>query len=823
VGDKEHTDINILPSSVSSFTRVVGRFRALAELAAPLTELDPAGTSLFTIPLYHQNGASTLPAATTFLPLQNPFVAKATVEFLLMFFHSQNADFICFDSPSHFPGVLGPEIRLDRRRISLIIGALEMEKDPVPSETEKEAHLALEQGRTHRAHYLASLAPGGPETDFIKASALTELDLYQEAYDLLKENRSPQALCLLAEICRKSGNQSKARDLLDSVPRNSGQDQKKDLETAWLNMEEGKIAEARKTFETLAAGEQCRQTALFGLAMTAADAAFKTKTTEELSAAAAAFDKALEASAKPDAGNLFSAGNFFLRSGGTDRAELCYRQAARLSPSPQVRGNLALTHLKKGELEKAAAIAAELAFTDPAPAKRLVDQFPKAQVRQLLKNAYSRLLTPWAETSVPTGLSPEEPAASPSLTPLPNAIAQAAPLYPPGESGLRGADNENPVVGGAGAFSISPSPKPLTTDQNAEPQKDTAPLRTAPHKPAESIEDPPTLPDIPPNLSQPPTAPGIQGRTAYAEEMAPDSHNKPLNAPAQPYPDLREEAKRDPFLGRGYALATALEEEFGAKILFSPEDLSQIERKLRFTFKDPLSNPQKKRNTATDCSAFLCCVLQERFKGRLLKLQDLDPWAWPMIFETPTGKITSYPAERAWRLLWSEAQPEDGWLMKYLRYLEEELGAARSAKPSGAAAVRVRAMSHEEKITEAKTEHRIVLTLAAPLAGALPAGTDGAGVLKLEEVLKITFPPGAATADYDWKLLRCYAHLFAEIVARDFDASWYNVEGNDGLWSMKTPGRTFLFPIGKIYKTAASGGSLTEYYRRLVEEKKERS
>jgi len=92
-------------------------------------------------------------------------------------------------------------------------------------------------------------------------------------------------------------------------------------------------------------------------------------------------------------------------------------------------------------------------------------------------------------------------------------------------------------------------------------------------------------------------------------------------------------------------------------------------------------------------------------------------------------------------------------------------------------------------------------------------------VLKLEKAIKTSFKPGIPPTADGWKLLRCYGHVLAEIAVRDFKAAWYNVDGDDGGWSMQLPWKTILFPLGKVYKTASSGGDLDAWYEALLSEK----
>ena len=919
MANEQLPDFNIFRTGMSSFSGIIDNFLSFFELAAPLSEKDSGGIGLFTIPLYEDKGSHLLPAFTDSRLLRQPFVARAPLEFLKLFFHSQTADFFSFNSstcasgnapPKLVGGNLsrsfggpaehntskapekdsgpgpkgrdaGAEVRLDRQQLSLLIGAIETLAGPtsgtlpqgylLPMEPYA-AEIALAQARTHSAHYLASLAPAGPQTDFIKASALAELDLYQEAYDLLKGDKSPRAICLLAEIHRRTGNQRNARELLGSIPPNAGQDRKKNLETAWLELEEGKFIEAQRMFRTMADGGNDRQEALFGLAMAAAGTVSETENPTGLNEAAVAFEAALENPSKMSARIFFYAGNFFLRCGRTAHAEACYRESARFSPSIQVRANLALTLLKEHKLEEAAAITAEIAFTEPASAGRLINQFPKDKVIGLFKNAFLSLLKAKPEPVVADNARPDDNAGghrhasvrgprlpkTDSVTPPP--ISEPAtpatpspssnPLFEAGDGAKDGQVRERPATGSGvpeeTTVSLEPAaPKMVKSSKNTFRQIDSAKegarhtalagnlpaedvvaggLHTAPAGNLSRSSDGPAEHNIY-KAQEEASGPAPKGRGLSASGSG--GHSNAPDIQLQTFTDTimassisQEETKKDSFLSRVFTFASDLENEFGEKIYFNSEGLTQIERKLRLTFGAAKNKPQEKLDTVRDCSAFLCYVLQERFKGRLIKFQDFDPWGWPMIFERPSAKITSYPIERVWRLLWHDALPDPGWLIQYLCYLEETINAAPGSRTQGAAAARSKIMSHAEKIIEAQTEHKCVLIMTSSLGETSHIETDRTGLMKLEQILKNTFHPGIAPTTDGWKLLRCYGHLLAEIMAKDFKASWYNVEGNDGLWSMQTPWKTFIFPIGKIYKAASSGENLAEYYDTLADEKR---
>ncbi|MCX5786466.1 MAG: hypothetical protein NTX59_12350 [Elusimicrobia bacterium] len=850
--DKQY-DFNIFKPGQASFGDIIESFKSFHELAAPLVEINSAGIRLFTIPVYKDQNYTLLPAFTDARLPKPPFAIKSPLELLNFYFHSQNADFFTFNPSGGSSGAAGPEVRLNRLQLSLIIGALETLAYPPlepsaaetgkgynPSNSVRLATRSLEQIRPHSAYYMASFAGAGPQANFIKAAALAELDLYQDAYDLLKDDRSPRALCLLAEIYRRTDNPRKAREILLSIPQGTGLDRKKSLETAWLDLDEGKTAEAQRIFGTLLDAGDERQEALFGLALAGAGKVMKTEDPDVLREAVAAFEAALESHLKVSSRMFFYAGNFFLRLGRSARAEICYRESSRLFPSPQARANLVLALLKGNELEEAAAIAAELALTEPASVGRLAAQFPKDKVQWLFKNAFRSILEakppsppPAAKGSpVPAVQTPYAPAESVAPPPALAPEARDSSEPQPSEMGTGG----TPTQPNSTADKL-PAQKPGTpaggqADGGVKTEEATVSLEAAaPKISSRSVNASASKPvKSAPPAGVPQPQPGRQtglpggGKDASADAKrsqanAPDTKLETFKGILSSHSASQEETKKDSFLSRAFTLASDLEDQFGEKIYFNADGLTQIERKLRLTFIKTKDNPQERLNAVKDCSAFLCYVLQERLKGRLIKFQDFDPWGWPMIFEQPSRKITSYPVERVWKLLWQDDLPEPGWLIKYLHYMEEELNSAPGAKLQGVVAVRSRVMSHPEKITEAQTEHKRILILASSLGETSYIETGRTGLIKLEQILKNSFHPNVPPTADGWKLLRCYGHILAGTLTKDFKASWYNVEGNDGLWSMQTPWKTFIFPIGKIYKATSARESLLEYYDHLSEEK----
>jgi hypothetical protein len=243
-----------------------------------------------------------------------------------------------------------------------------------------------------------------------------------------------------------------------------------------------------------------------------------------------------------------------------------------------------------------------------------------------------------------------------------------------------------------------------------------------------------------------------------------------------------------------------------------------VEKKLRLTFIKARANQQACLEMVKNASAFLCYFLQERHKGRLLKFPDFDPWGWPMIIEQAGAKLTTYPVHRVWRLLWEETVPEPGWLSKYADWVAGKLK-TQASPPCGAAAARDKIMSHPQRLEDTAAEHKRIMVLASSLPETSHLELGRTGVIKLEAAIKNNFKPDIPPTADGWRLLRCYGHILAEVMVKDFKAAWYNTDGPDGGWSMRLPWNTFIFPIGKIYKTASTRGDLGEYYEVLLGDK----
>ncbi|MEA3307136.1 MAG: hypothetical protein U9Q34_05080, partial [Elusimicrobiota bacterium] len=140
---------------------------------------------------------------------------------------------------------------------------------------------------------------------------------------------------------------------------------------------------------------------------------------------------------------------------------------------------------------------------------------------------------------------------------------------------------------------------------------------------------------------------------------------------------------------------------------------------------------------------------------------------------------------------------------------------------SGFKAIKNKIRSHPEKIIDAKTEHKKTLILNSSLEETRGIHINKTGILELENSIKTRFKPQVPPSSEGWKLLRCYAHVFTEILIKEFNFQWFNTDGNDGQWSMHSPWMTFIFPLGKVYKSAAHGESLVDYFEKLLLEQEQ--
>lgn len=777
-------------------------FAGLDSLVIPVAPETAGGATLYAVAPFSEGGVEFLPAFTSETLLNPPFIRQPAQAAALLFFHAPAHEHFAFNPPHPAARQAASSLKVSRKEMSLLAGFLKAGDRSSGGDPARLAAGEYALGNLHAAHYLYDLAAArspGSRARFSLGFVLVELGLLQEAYDSLKSDTDPEARLCLATIHRKTGNIQQAREILASLGKGTAFDEKAAIEAAWLDLETVP-EDAEKAFQRLSSTSFDKTEALSGLGAAMAKNAFRTKDKGRLAAAASTLRSAL-VSPSPASGRIFfQLGNLYFRSGDMAQAEAGYRRSAVLAPSVQALANLALTLIRSGKLQEAAQVTSQVALTDIDSAKRLTAEFPKAKLEELFQpppapqkpapkaepEQYSALGTMKEVTPEPRAASGEPRAAAPAPA------AATAPETPPLPAPA--AESAKPVSGGlssagSGYQFINPS-APAADLGPAQPRDSSVSSRRSPPRPAANAPAP-------------------------AREVKIETLRDVMNSSDAP---TEAESRQDEFISRAFKLASALEDESGKKIYFNLDGLNEVERKLRLTFLKPGSSPQANIEAVKDTSAFLCYFLQERHKGRLIKLPDFDPWGWPMVLERPGIKITTYPIQRTWRLLWQETVPEPGWLTKYFEWLSGRLGAA-DTPPSGAKAAKNRIMSHPERVADAQTEHRRMMVLASSLAETANIEISHSGVTKIEKAIRAGFKPDIPPTADGWKLLRCYGHVLAEIVIRDFKATWYNVDGEDGGWSMQMPWKTIIFPLGKVYKTASSGGDLDAYYGSLITEK----
>jgi len=272
--------------------------------------------------------------------------------------------------------------------------------------------------------------------------------------------------------------------------------------------------------------------------------------------------------------------------------------------------------------------------------------------------------------------------------------------------------------------------------------------------------------------------------------------------------------KTDELSQVAFEFAKSLEEEFATKVLFNYEGLDIVERKLRTTFMSEVG-ANEKNYVIKGASSFINFLLKERFKAEIITYDDLDPWAYQAIIKNRNSlQLLTYPAARIWLLNWSEKLPQQGWLKNYINYIGSFMN-TKDEPPYGKKAILSNTPSDPEKIFDASIEHKKILLIASSIEETSYIPINSSSIIKIESEIKKRFKPRIPPTRDGWKFLRCYAHIFLEIVLKELKPVWYNVEKNDGLWSFKIGERKFIFPIGKVYKTALLGETLVDYYENI--------
>ena len=781
-------NVNIFEGAPGRFLDALPLFAGFPAFSLPARGGADGGVWLHSLTDFTEDGRPALAAFTDPALVEPPMIGQGAEETAQLFFHAPLHDLFVFNPKHpqcHYRCV---PYRASRRDMSLLAGRLK-----AAAAGDDPAGLAageLARGSLHSAHYLYALADArspASRAKYAMGAAMVELGLLQDAYDLLKADWDPEARLLLAVIMRRTGSAGEARKVLAGLEQVIQLAERRAVETAWLDLEEGKDDDALKAFQRLSSSAFEKTEALAGLGAALSKTAFKTKDRGRLAAAVSALRSALVAPSPASARVFFQLGNVYFRSGDAAQAEACYRSSAALAPAVQALANLALTLVKTGKLEEAAAVTARVALTDPASARRLAAGFPRDRVERLFPPP-----PPVQDRTSPV-LVRQAPAV-PEPAPRPQPVPEPPPAAPPPAPAPEPQPEAKPGLesAGGGFTFINPSaPQPAEAPSGLEPARPrdaSVSGRSAP-KPAREPQPQP-------------------------ERLQFESTRDIISSPPRP---TEEESRQDDFISRAFRLASDLEDELGRKVYFNLDGLSEVERRLRLQFLKAKANPQGNIETVKNCAAFLCYFLQERHKGRLLKLADFDPWGWPMVFESPGNKVTTYPVQRVWRLLWEETVPEPGWLGKYAQWLTDRVKLPPPV--SGVAAARTRVASHPERIADTMTEHRRMLVLLTSLSETAGIELGRTGLIKLENAIKTDFKPNIPPSSDGWKLLRCYGHLLAAVLIKDFKAAWYNTDGEDGGWSLQMPWKTMVFPLGKIYKTATNRDDLGAYYEALLAEK----
>ena len=151
------------------------------------------------------------------------------------------------------------------------------------------------------------------------------------------QKHDPEALLCPAVIHRKTGNTALARKTLSALGQGTQLEERRVMEAAWLDLEEGKEEEAEKVFQRLSSSAFDKTEALSGLGAAMAKTAFRTKDRNRLAAAASALRSALSTPSPASVHIFFQLGNLYFRSGDAAQAEACYRRSAALAPAVQAR------------------------------------------------------------------------------------------------------------------------------------------------------------------------------------------------------------------------------------------------------------------------------------------------------------------------------------------------------------------------------------------------------------------------------------------------------------------------------------------------------
>lgn len=265
---------------------------------------------------------------------------------------------------------------------------------------------------------------------------------------------------------------------------------------------------------------------------------------------------------------------------------------------------------------------------------------------------------------------------------------------------------------------------------------------------------------------------------------------------------------------KAFQFSKDLEKEFSKKIYFNLEGIDDLERKTRLTAMSEISEYELIK-TFESAGYFLLYLIRERFKAKIRIEKNLDLWTASARITNSYGlELTTYPVARIWRLRWDAVKPPHGYLREYIEYINSFMNISQQPY-YGKIAVIKKSKSSDHKVFDAQIEHRKILEVAKDIEETSYLSPNSSLLPKFEKELRRYFKPGIPPTVDGWKILRCFAHIFLEMIIKDFSPSWYCVEKNDGLWSFELPGKTYIFPVGKIYKAVLTGESIEEYYQIL--------
>lgn len=825
---------NIFGENFSSFVLALEQFENLEKLSAPVREHNCAGKQVYSVIPHTINSEEIFPIFTDVNKIEPPLLQKTSLDFLKLIFSNPAIQTILInpilektkqgESPSN-------TIKLNRNKLSIMIGSRQAEekKEELVNDFIKKIMNEVKLGNLHKANYISSLAIVQGNAQAIAAvypQLLINLRLYQDAYDFIKISpKNPLMLYYSAVIFRVTGNCKKTSEILDSIPKDVGMENKINLQKAWIAMSLEHFKEAEEKFKELLNSPLEKNEASIGLGMTLSKKGLLEKDVQALNDSLDILKESLDLPGGLNAQAHFYIGNIYFNTGKYQEAIDHYDKSLKTTPSLPTMINLTNTYLKLQKYEEGLDIVLSIALVDLDAAEKILAEFPK---------------------DILDGLSTLHP----DISTIQN-ISQYANIFniskdeekkEAQKDNLKSKDSPPLLIEGftheilpSEPPETPPEPKKLKTSSKTKNEQLLEQIKSAKINSSSSSEPKAAAKEeLPPEEKEKPITIASLERNepiAQSDRIAPDE-----NLPQETSDELKMESssrifslniqnlhkaanENDEFISRAFKLASQLENDFGKKIGFNISGLTEIEKKIRLAFIGDQIDQQQKIELTLDCAAFLCYMIREKHRGKLIKFSDFDPWAWPMIFEN--SELVTYPIERLWRLLSFEKIPDAGWLIKYVQYLDGRFQTNNLTQYSGIKAVKNKIRSHPEKIIDAETEHKKILILNSSLKETKAIRLTKVGITELENSIKIRFKPQVPPTTEGWKLLRCYAHIFTEILTREFNLQWFNTEGNDGHWSMHSPWMTFVFPLGKVYKCVANGESLMEYFEALLAEKEQ--